>query len=63
MTFELEVVTTQEDIDNGVAQECQECPLAISVYRALVAAHPEYSELVPYVHQQAVHLTTSRTLK
>lgn len=52
----LTVEVTETDIDNGAVEDCEECPLALAVYRALVAAHPELDDLTPYVNGDSIHL-------
>lgn len=46
--MELTVQVTAADIEHGIAEDFEECPVAIAVYRSLVAAHPELAELVPF---------------
>lgn len=54
--MKLTVEVTQADIDNGVMKECDACPMAIAVYRALVSAYPEHAELIPHVESGMTHL-------
>lgn len=54
--MKLTVEVVQADIDNGIRGECESCPVAIAVYRALVAAHPEHAELIPHVEGEIAHL-------
>lgn len=54
--MELTVQVTAADIEHGIAQDCEECPLAIAVYRALSTAHPELAELVPFTDGSSVLL-------
>lgn len=56
-TLTITINITEDDIKNGIADSCEECPAAIAVYRALTDTDPElYCELIPYVGDGYVHL-------
>lgn len=57
--MELTVEVTEADISNGVQCFCEECPVAIAVYRALVDAHPDLSELIPSANYCRLYLVNS----
>jgi hypothetical protein len=54
--MELTVIVTEADIKNGKVNECESCPMAIAVYRALLEYDTEMAELMPYVEGNVVHL-------
>lgn len=45
----LTVNVTQSMIENGETADCEECPVAIAIYRALIDTYPEHAELIPFV--------------
>lgn len=45
----LTVNVTQSMIENGETADCEECPVAIGVYRVLADTYPEHAELIPFV--------------
>ncbi len=54
--MELTVQVITADIENGVERDCEECPLAIAVYRSLLQEHPELAELIPFVDEERILL-------